>query len=421
MIDARSSPEERAAALARVLELNRALAEQHETDAVLGEVLALGMRLLDAEAGTLWVFDAARGELESLLPRLDPPLRLAIGQGLAGACAAERRIINVLDAYEDPRFHRAVDEATGFRTRSMLNVPLVARDGGLIGVLQFLDADRAGYDEHAEQLAAVLAAQCAVALQHARAAERLQQSARLAEEVEVARLIQQGTLPTRMPEVAGYDVHGHFQPAGHAGGDLFDCVMLPQGLLLLLGDATGHGFGPALSATQMQGMLRVALRCGAGLDEAYRHVNNQLAEDLPPERFITAFVGFLDPATHEVRYHAGGQGPILHFRAATGTCDWHAPTSFPLGVLELDAPPAAVCLRLEPGDVLAVLSDGLYEYPNGADELFGEQGVAAVVRRAHAAPMRELSEELLRAAQAFGAGREQADDITLLLLRRLSG
>ena len=248
----------------------------------------------------------------------------------------------------------------------------------------------------------------------------LQQTRRLHSEVEVARLIQRSTLPTTMPEAPGYDFHGHFLPATYAGGDLYDLVQLPQGIFLLLGDATGHGFGPALSATQMQGMLRVAFRLGADLDAAYLHVNNQLAEDLPDDRFITAFIGLLDPLTHRVRFHAAGQGPILHFHADTRTCEWHEPSTFPVGIMSLDESPPAMELALAPGDVLALLSDGVYECHGPGNELFGEARVAEVMCLHHAQSMTTLCTHLLDAAKSFAAGTTQADDITLLLLRRLA-
>ncbi len=183
-------------------------------------------------------------------------------------------------------------------------------------MLQLLNKSIGVFDENDERVASALAAQCAVAVQRAQLTEALLLNERLDEEVSLAREIQMSTLPTEMPDVPGYDLHGQFLPTGHAGGDLFDLVVLDGQLFILMGDATGHGFGPALSATQMQAMLRVAFRCGADLDEAYRHVNNQLEEDLPDDRFVTAFMGFLDPQRHVIRYHSGGQGPILHFRAA---------------------------------------------------------------------------------------------------------
>ena len=188
---------------------------------------------------------------------------------------------------------------------------------------------------------------------------------------------------------------------------------------MLLGDATGHGFGPALSATQMQAMLRVSFRLGADLDEAYMQVNNQLEEDLPDDRFITAFMGFLDPNTHEVRYHSGGQGPILHYRAATGSCDWHKPTNFPVGVMPLDGMDKAVKLQLESGDILALISDGVYEYTAVDGSQFGEDRVAKLIMTNHHLSMAELSKLLVDAAFEFGGEAPQADDVTLVLVRRL--
>jgi phosphoserine phosphatase len=167
-------------------------------------------------------------------------------------------------------------------------------------------------------------------------------------------------------------------------------------------------------------MLRIAFRCGADLDTAYRHVNNQLNEDLPDNRFITAFMGFLDPANHRVSFHSGGQGPILHWRALAKGPQWHAPTTFPFGVMDVEAVGAAGVLELAPGDVLALISDGIYEYMNKQGELFGDDRVAQVLSRYHALPLPRLTAKLLEAVAEFGDGATQNDDITLVLLRRES-
>jgi phosphoserine phosphatase len=168
----------------------------------------------------------------------------------------------------------------------------------------------------------------------------------------------------------------------------------------------------------MQAMLRVAFRCGADLDQAYRHVNNQLNEDLPDNRFITAFMGFLDPGSHEVRFHSGGQGPILHWRAASNAPQWHTPTTFPFGIMDVETTGAAGVLALAPGDILALISDGIYEYGNQERELFGDARVAEVLSRHHALPLPELTAKLLAAVTEFAGGAVQNDDITLVLLRR---
>lgn len=406
-------------ALARILDVTQKLAEPYDLLHMLTEVVEAGESVLAADKAALWLYDTARDDLIMKVPSFKPAPRMAAGEGLVGECLSNREIINVSNAYADPRFSKTVDTMTGYKTQSVLNVPLLGLEKEPVGVLQLLNKYAGVFDEGDELLASTLAAQCAVAVQRMQLTEALILSERLDEEVALAREIQMSTLPTEMPSVAGYDLQGHFVPTGQAGGDLFDLVVLKEQLFILMGDATGHGFGPALSATQMQAMLRVAFRCGACLDEAYRHVNNQLAEDLPDDRFITAFMGFLDPVTHEVRFHSGGQGPILHFRAADESCEWHRPTTFPVGIIDLQEAGEPQILKMAPGDVLVLLSDGIYEYESKQGVQFGEDGVARLMKYHHRLPMLELSKQILNATYEHGEGVSQQDDITLVLLRRL--
>jgi phosphoserine phosphatase len=419
MTQAITTPRLSQAALARILDVTQKLAQPYDLLQMLTEVVEAGESVLAADKATLWLYDAARDDLIMKIPSFKPAPRMAAGEGLVGECLSNREIINVPNAYADPRFSGAVDKVTGYKTQSVLNVPLLGLEKEPVGVLQLLNKNVGVFDAGDELLASTLAAQCAVAVQRMQLTEALLLKERLDEEVALAREIQMSTLPTEMPSVAGYDLHGQFVPTGHAGGDLFDLVVLKEQLFILMGDATGHGFGPALSATQMQAMLRVAFRCGACLDEAYRHVNNQLAEDLPDDRFITAFMGFLDPARHKIRFHSGGQGPILHFKAADESCEWHRPTTFPVGIIDLQQAGDAQILEMAPGDVLVLLSDGIYEYESKQGVQFGEERVAHLLEYHHRLPMVELSKQILNATYEHGEGVSQQDDITLVLVRRL--
>src|SRR6185369_9443344 len=128
-------------------------------------------------------------------------------------------------------------------------------------------------------IATALAAQCAVALQRVRMFSEIMVKQKMERELAVAREIQMRVLPSVMPEVSGYDVAGWCRPADETGGDIFDLIPAAGGgLMLLLGDATGHGIGPALSVTQVRAMLRVAMRLGADLGSAYTHINDQLVQ-----------------------------------------------------------------------------------------------------------------------------------------------
>ena len=406
--------------LVSILDIMHRLAAPEAMPELLREIIEVGKVAIVAETGVLWLLDKATGQLVMVVPSSKDPAKLSMGEGWAGKCASDLAISNIHECREDPLFKEYPVHIAGGETRSLLNVPIVGSDDSLLGVMQWLGAETGQFDEHDEWVGPALAAQAAVAIQHSYMTDELLANAVLSQEVAVAREIQMSTLPDTMPVVPGYDLHGHFQPTDHTGGDLYDLVVLDDRLFMLLGDATGHGFGPALSATQMQAMLRVAFRLNADLDSAYKHVNNQLAEDLPDDRFITAFMGFLNPRTHCVEYHSGGQGPILHFHASDGACDWHKPTSFPVGIMDIDAEQESASLQLEPGDILGLISDGVYEYANLAGEEFGEERVAALFRKNHHLPMANLSELLIRAAMEFGGDAPQADDITMVLVRRLT-
>ena len=368
-----------------------------------------------ARTAALWRRDTQTGELTLVIPARDPPPRLTAGAGLAGRCAEGGRMLLEVDAGTavDVVAIAAVDQDRR-HTGAVLSLPLVA-DEIVLGVLQLLYESGRGFDPNTVLLAQVLAAESALALRQQGPGE----ANTLHSEVEVARAIQRSTLPTQMPAVPGYDLYGHFQPATYAGGDMFDAVKLSTGVFLLLGDATGHGFGPALSAMEMQGMLRVAFRLGASLDDAYRHVNNQLAEDLPEDRFITAFMAYLDAETHSMRYHCAGQGPLLIYRAGDNRCEWIEPTTFPVGVMDLAEVPQAATLEMGEGDILALISDGLYERVDAANAEFGPERVAGIIRRGLHLPMAELCQRLLVAADTFAGGIAAADDVTLILVRRL--
>jgi phosphoserine phosphatase len=405
--------------LVRILEIMHRLAAPEAMPELLREIIEVGKVAIVAETGVLWLLEKSSGQLVKVVPSSENPTRLDFGQGWAGECAQTLAISNIHECREDALFLDCPTHIPDGETRSLLNIPITGLDESLLGVMQWLGAETGQFDEHDEWVGPALAAQAAVAIQHSYMTDELLANAILSQEVAVARDIQMSTLPDSMPEVPGYDLHGHFQPTDHTGGDLYDLVVLNGQLFMLLGDATGHGFGPALSATQMQAMLRVSFRLGADLDQAYMHVNNQLAEDLPDDRFITAFMGFLDPVTHRINYHSGGQGPILHFRAAGGTCDWYKPTNFPVGIMEIDDKQESANLQLEPGDILALISDGIYEYANLDGEEFGEDRVAAVMRANFHLTMTELGAILIKAVKEFGGDAPQADDITLVLVRRL--
>jgi phosphoserine phosphatase RsbU/P len=400
-----------------ILAVAAKLAAPFDLNTMLGEVVDAAKFVLKADRGTIWLYDRETDELVLKLASDIRDKRIPAGTGLVGSCARTRRAINVPDCYSDGRFDPAMDRASGYRTRCMLTLPLVDHNDELVGVMQLLNRADGVFDEADERLANVLAAQCAIALQRVRMTEALIEGERMRRELEMARVVQMASLPASMPSIEGYDLYGTFRPADLTGGDTFDLARLGDGALVVLADATGHGIAPALSVTQMQAMLRMAFRLGADLETAFVQVNNQLAEILPADRFITAFIGLLDAKQHTLRFHSGGQAPILHMRAS-GERARYMPTSCPLAVMTLQAAAGAITLEMAPGDILAVISDGIYEYCDDMGEQFGEARVRELIEKHREESMAELSEALFTAVRAFAGNAPQEDDMTVVLVKR---
>ncbi len=407
-------------ALRQILEVTRKLAAPFDLDTMLTEVVDASREILNADRGTVFLYDEAADELVVRVGTELDHIRIPADKGIVGESAQTRKLINVPDCYADDRFNRAIDKQTGYRSRCMLTIPLIGYEDSLVGVLQILNKNGGIFDAKDEFVAQALAAQAAVVIHRAKITEQIIASERLDREISVARDVQMGTLPKDMPEIPGYEFGGAFSPTDQTGGDLYDFVPLENDrLFMLMGDATGHGIGPALSATQVRAMLRVALRLNSSLDEAFMHINDQLCEDLPDDRFVTGFFGLLDAATHSIRFHSGGQGPIMHFQAGMGEYDWHPATTFPLGYMpqsNLQEPESAM---LEPGDVFGLISDGIFEYENETGEQFGRDGVMRVLDKHPDANAQQLVDLIMNAARQHGGEAPQADDITIVLARRL--
>ena len=419
MPDDRSQLETRA--LNQILEVTRKLAAPFDLDTMLSEVVNAARSILDAERGTVFLYDEEADELVVKVATKLGTVRIPANKGIVGECAQKRVLINVPDCYADERFNRAIDKQTGFRSRCMLTLPLIGYEDTLIGVLQILNKRDGTFDDQDEYVATALAAQAAVVLHRVEITEAMIISEKLDREITVARDVQMGTLPKSMPTVAGYDIGGTFTPTDQTGGDLYDFIPLgDEELFVLMGDATGHGIGPALSATQVRAMLRVALRLGADLNDAFTQINNQLVDDLPDDRFVTAFFGLLDGATHKVLFQSGGQGPIMQFHAGPQRYDWYEPTTFPLGYMNQSDLADAQVIDMAPGDILGLISDGVYEYENEAGVQFGQAGLTRIFDEYREAPMPELVQLIMQAVYDHGGSVPQADDITIVLIRRLS-
>jgi len=410
-----------------ILEVSRVLGSTDEPQAVISRVADCLRDILDAERATVFEYRkdgdelvavAGHGPDGKLMESLED-IRVPLGTGIAGACGADRAIINIADAYADDRFYRGVDEKTGYRTRNLLTIPLVAVDvDELVGVAQVLNRRAGPFGEECERIASALAAQSAVAMRRARLLNDRLELVKLQHDLDIAREIQSATFPTTFPEASGWEIHGWSMPAEATGGDAFDAVKTARGATLMVGDATGHGIGPAISVTQVRSMLRMAVRLKAPLLDMVEELNQQLWQDTSAMQFVTGWFASLDASSGRLETVSAGHGPMLLLRAdgSVETLDADVP---PLGVLESLHVTAPTIIDLSPGDLLAVPTDGIFEAMDAEGVMYGVDRIVELLQGASSSPLSEGLSGLKSDMERFRGDAEAQDDRTILAIRRL--
>jgi phosphoserine phosphatase len=403
-----------------ILDIARAMAASMDVDRLLELILDSARRLLNADRGSLFLYDPATEELHSKIAHGTGEIRFAVTAGIAGAAARDRKVINIADAYADPRFNRDIDRKTGYVTRCLLTIPLEGTDGQLTGVMQVINKLGGGvftaYDEH---LAEALAAQAGVALQRARLLVHYVEKKQLESSLAIARGIQQALLPKSAPALADYDLAGWNQPADQTGGDCYDYIPLDDGRwAIYVSDASGHGIGAALIVTEMRALLRAFAGREATASEILTRANRCLCADLPEGRFVTVVFGILDPVRHRFDYASAGHGPLFWYNAATRTVRFTGGTGLPLGFVDPLDIEAAPTVNFAPDDLGVLLTDGIVEAENPQGEEFGKQRVTRLICANAGRSPTEIIQALRTAVQEFMAGGPQTDDLTLVVIKR---
>ncbi|RLS73177.1 MAG: GAF domain-containing protein, partial [Planctomycetota bacterium] len=404
--------------LEKILDVTRALGVTVDLDPLLAQIAAAATDVLDCERATVFLCDHAKGELFSRIATgmegaPIEEIRFGMDKGIAGEVATTGKGVNIPDPYADPRFNPDFDRKSGFVTKSLLTLPLGGLNGKIVGVLQVLNKRGGPFGDRDERLLSTLGAQAGVAIERQGLLEQYAVKQRIERDLNIARNIQQGLLPKAPPDLPGFEIAGWNRSADETGGDCYDWLGLPGGQLAIsIGDATGHGIGPALVAAEARALLRGTLMQSRDLARVVPQINDLLGEDLREGTFVTAFIGLLDPAKSSVEYVSAGHGPLLVYTAADDAFTEIPTHGLPLGLMpevEFD-PPTHV--PLAPGDMLLLFTDGFFEWSRPDGEQFGTDRLTDVIRRHRDLPVAEIIALVYAAVVEFSEGTKQADDCT---------
>ncbi len=412
-------PKLKSSDLGRILEVARRMGSERHLDPLLELILNETRELLEAERTSLFLYDAETDELYSKIAQGEQDeIRFPASAGIAGFAAKKRACVNIPDAYRDPRFNPEPDRRTGFRTRSLMACPMLDLDGNLVGVLEVLNKKQGPFTNYDEYVLSVVGSQAGVALDRARLLSEYKAKVQLERELMLARRIQQALLPREMPCVDGFDIAGWSEPAEHTGGDIFD-VFGAHGdhVGFLLGDATGHGVGPALMISETRAAVRAVAARTSDLAVVLDETNHLLVHDAADGRFVTLFAGLISGRDKTLSYSSAGQGPTFLVREEGRRVDTLESTGLPLGILADQHWPVRQ-LEMNPGDVLLVVSDGIIECANPKGEMLGSDRVIATVSDAGERSAGEIAEAVSALTEAFASGAPALDDRTAVVIKR---
>ena len=397
-------------AFALLAEMTQDFADSLDIETTFERALASIAAHVGAEAGSLWLLEDDGQQVACRAcvgPNPITGLRLPVSEGLIGKSVRENSCQRVVDVEKDPNFSQAMDQQSGFRTRSLLCAPMTFSDR-VIGGVELINK-RSGdgrFRESDAHLLKVLASSAGLAIANARLAAAQVENERVRRELELAAEIQRSLLPP--PRPAPFPLYGVNVPARTVSGDFFDILPLADGsLAFCLGDVSGKGMNAALLMAKTASLFRCLAKSIGHPGELLERLNDEICETATRGMFVTMAAGVYRPALGSVCLANAGHEPPLH-QGRDGTFESLAAEAPPLGIVPGSGFPEAE-LALQ-GGCLYLCSDGLTEAGCEAGAALGSEGVQRLIQRFASKPLAERIEAI--AAQASELGLR--DDLTLL-------
>ncbi|HWP81073.1 MAG TPA: PP2C family protein-serine/threonine phosphatase [Bacteroidota bacterium] len=408
--------------LISLIEASKLLNTTLDLDKLLRIILELTTKNMNADRGTIYLIDHAKKELWSRVVKGKElvEIRLPLGTGIAGHVAKTGKTINLEDAWKDKRFFSGFDIQSGYQTKTMLCMPMKNREGKVIGVFQILNKKKGVFDREDELFLKAFSDHVALAIENAWLHQEILEKELVEKEIGIAASIQQKLLPKELPNIPRYDLDATAVPCHTIGGDFYDIIPLPEGrYAFVVADVSGKGIPASLLVSTLHASLHAYIQTEMSLPELVKKLNVLVHRNTTPERYITFFISVLDPKNDTFTFvNAGHNFPFLA-GPHRSSMEMLESGGMPLGMFDaVDYETRSV--ELKPGDLLVMYTDGVTEAMNKSLQEYGEERFRRCVEKALTMPASQVRESIISDVHSFTSGEAQSDDLTLMVLKRLS-
>jgi sigma-B regulation protein RsbU (phosphoserine phosphatase) len=323
----------------------------------------------------------------------------------------------VQDARSDDRFSQALSLLDA-GIQSLVAAPLLDASGSLGMIVLTSNASLRQFTEDDMELLVSLASAAALRIRNMALAREAREKVLLEEELALARKIQVALLPVELPDLPGYEIDAHSRPSRRISGDYYEIVKRAEDsqCIFMITDVSGKGIGASLLAASLEALCAAPIEAGREPSQIFDRVSDLLYRRSQPEKYATSFLASLDPSTGIVTYANAGHLPGLVLKRS-GEARWLAATGRPLGLLP-ESRFEQMTIALEPGDLLALYTDGITEALSPDSEEYGAERFLGIMLNHSAESLQDLSRRLDRDLESFANGTAFADDRTWVFLRR---
>jgi Na+/proline symporter/serine phosphatase RsbU (regulator of sigma subunit) len=406
-------------------EAARLVASGRGLNAILDDILTLQqqqfkfdlcvVRILDENTGTLTV-RSQKGMSSEHLGRSERALTME-------TCIGEAFLTNSAVVVNDTEFMDKLESAQVIHRegiKSFAHAPITI-EGEPIGVLSAFSRSIKGiFTGEFVELFTSLAGQVGVAWRNSEQTQHLIEAREQQKELEIAKTIQLGLLPTQVPAIPGIELAGICVPARQVGGDYYDFLERPDGTLdLVIADVSGHNIGAALLMAETRTFIQAQAQSRS--IESTRDIMSALNEffyaDLTrTELFITMFYLRFDPVSRILDFSSAGHNLPYILRSKTNRCERLDAEGLILGI-NRNVSFEQNQTRLEPGDLLVLFTDGIVEAENDRGEFFGDDRVCQLLENLERETAQEIIDLILQQARLFTQVHSFNDDVSLVVMR----